>query len=71
MWKYKIMLYGTFDGDDHEYYIKSTLRQTRPSERDIERYIDRYRKNFGKGFDGLLLKITDMPELTVYDAYSF
>lgn len=70
-WKYKVILYGYFDGDDHEYYIKCTLRTKRPrGEADIEKLLDRYRQNY-RGYDGLILKITDMSELTVYDAYTF
>lgn len=69
-WKYKAVLYGVFDGDEHEYYIRCTLRTKRPRETDIEKLLNRYRDNY-RGFDGLILKITDMAELTVFDAYSF
>lgn len=70
MKKYKVIFYGYFDGDDHEYYVLHKAYVNKPTQKTLDRLMEGYSDNY-KGYDGYILKITSMNELTVYNAYSF
>lgn len=69
-WKYKVILYGYYDGDDREYYVLHKVYVNKPTQKTLDRLMKGYSDNY-RGYDGYILKTTSINELTVYDAYSF
>ena len=69
--QYKIVVFGKKDGDDREYFIDKEVRDSKPTESQLQYIFDHQYEKYFKTYDNVLMKVTDMSELTVYDSVIF
>ncbi len=69
--QYKIVVFGKNDGDDREYFIDKEVRDIKPTESQLQYIFDHQYEKYFKKYDNVLMKVTDMSELTVYSSVIF